>query len=131
MKTASSLVLALLMSTANAQAGRAPTQKITDGDTFRFGREIIRIANIDAPETYRAKCTFERRLGLQAKDRLTQLLASGKVAFKRGDPQDGRLKDRNGRTLATVTVNGKDVGEILIAEGLARRWTGRRQPWCR
>ncbi len=41
------------------------------------------------------------------------------------------LKDRYGRTLATVSVDGQDVGEILIAEGLARPWTGHRQPWCR
>ena len=34
------------------------------------------------------------------------------------------------RTLALVRVNGIDVGEQLIAEGAARRWMGRRQPWC-
>jgi endonuclease YncB( thermonuclease family) len=47
-----------------------------------------------------------------------------------GDPKDGRLKDRHGRLLATITVDGKDVGEIMIAEGLARPWVGKRQPWC-
>ncbi|WP_324252007.1 thermonuclease family protein [Roseibium aggregatum] len=39
-------------------------------------------------------------------------------------------KDKYGRTLARVSVNGIDAGGILIVEGLARPWEGRRQPWC-
>lgn len=103
-----------------------------DGDTIRIGRETIRIASIDAPETgSRAKCESERRLGEAAKRRLAALVASGPVQVTRGDPADGRTFDRYGRTLGTVTVNGRDVGDVLVAEGLAREWTGRRQPWCR
>ncbi|PAP96113.1 thermonuclease family protein [Mesorhizobium wenxiniae] len=40
------------------------------------------------------------------------------------------MKDRYGRTLATIEVDGRDVGDILIGEGLARPWTGKRRPWC-
>jgi len=29
-----------------------------------------------------------------------------------------------------VSAGGVDIGETLIAEGLARRWDGRRHPWC-
>jgi endonuclease YncB( thermonuclease family) len=44
--------------------------------------------------------------------------------------ESGKL-DRYGRTLASVTVNGRDVGEILIGEGLARPYQGgRRGSWC-
>jgi micrococcal nuclease len=39
-------------------------------------------------------------------------------------------RDRYGRTLARVAVGGADLGEALIAAGLARRWDGRRRPWC-
>ncbi|MBS9720142.1 thermonuclease family protein [Tianweitania sp. BSSL-BM11] len=108
-----------------------PIPSITDGDTIRIGRERIRIANIDAPELRKPQCDAERRLAAVAKARLAKLLASGKITLHRGDPQDGRLKDRHGRTLATITVDGRDVGDILVEEGLARPWSGRREPWCR
>ena len=97
--------------------------QVTDGDTLRIDGEKIRIANIDAPEIREAKCDAERRLGIVAKARLEALLNSGDIEVLRGDPQDGRMKDRHGRTLATITVDGRDIGEILIAEKVARPWT--------
>jgi endonuclease YncB( thermonuclease family) len=103
---------------------------VIDGDTIRFGSEAVRIANIDTPEIHRAKCDAEKLLGLVAKRRLVELLSKGDVTINRGDPGSGRLKDRHGRTLATLEVAGNDIGEIMIAEGLARPWSGKRQPWC-
>ena len=103
-----------------------------DGDTIRIGRETIRIATINAPETgSRAKCKSERQLGEAAKRRLAELVASGSVEVARGDPASGRTIDRYGRALGTISVNGRDVGDVLVAEGLAREWTGRRRSWCR
>jgi endonuclease YncB( thermonuclease family) len=104
--------------------------QVVDGDTLWIGEEKVRIANIDAPEIHEPKCDAERRLGLVAKRRLEILLKSGAVSWKRGDPKDGRLADRNGRALGTIAIDGRDVGEMLIAENLARPWTGKRQPWC-
>lgn len=101
-----------------------------DGDTVTFGRERIRIANIDTPEIRHAQCDAEKRLGIVAKRRMAELLASGEVVVRRGDPATGRAKDLHGRTLATIFVEGQDVGDIMIAEGVARPWTGKRQPWC-
>lgn len=103
---------------------------IVDGDTVTIAGDRIRIANIDAPELHRAQCDAERRLAIVAKARIGELLRSGTIAVHIGDPRDGRRKDRHGRTLATITVDGRDVGEIMIAEGLARPWDGRRHPWC-
>ena len=103
---------------------------VIDGDTIVMDKTHIRIANIDAPEIGHPKCDAELRLGEVARRRMVELLESGEIVIHPGDPQDGRLKDRYGRTLATVTVDGRDVGKILIAEGLARPWTGRRMPWC-
>lgn len=37
--------------------------------------------------------------------------------------------ERHGRALARIVVDGLDVGEILVAEGLARRSKPRRG-WC-
>lgn len=96
---------------------------ITDGDTIRCGDERIRLSGIDAPETEQAKCESERTRGLAAKERLRQLLSRGFEVDREG-------VDRYRRTLATVRVNGVDVGEVLIAEGYARPYAGGRRPWC-
>lgn len=97
---------------------------VVDGDTFWLAGEKVRIADIDTPETDQAKCPAERARGLQAKQRLLELMAGRDFAIQR----QGR--DRYGRTLAVVTVGGRSVGQQLVAEGLARRWSGRREPWC-
>lgn len=113
--------LALLLLAAPAWAGDLT---ITDGDTIRAGEERIRLSGIDAAEMNGA-CDAERRLARITRDRLADLLAGGNVEIER----NGR--DRYGRTLATVRVNGVDVGERLVEEGYARVWSGRRENWCR
>ncbi|KAB2732359.1 IS5 family transposase [Brucella intermedia] len=96
-----------------------------DGDTFTFRSERIRIANIDAPEIGHPKCDAERRLGLVARKRLAELLGGGEVEIRRGDPKSGRVRDRYGRSLSIVYVDGRDAGEMLISEELARPWCGK------
>lgn len=103
---------------------------VIDGDTFRCDGRTIRIATIDAPELHTAKCDAERRLAEVAKARLYSLLAGGAVTVDVGDPASGREKDRHGRTLGVAKAGGKDIGAALVAERLARRWTGKRRPWC-
>lgn len=88
---------------------------VVDGDTIWLAGEKIRIENIDTPETDQAKCPAERAAGEQAKRRLQQLVNSGPLYVER------KGTDRYGRTLATVRVNGIDVGVVLVREGLARR----------
>lgn len=99
----------------------------TDGDTLRCGDERIRIVGLDTPETYRAECEDERRLGYTAAGRLQFLLYTRRIEIER---VPGR--DKYGRTLARVLVSGQDVAQILVAEGLARPYDGktRRQSWC-
>jgi endonuclease YncB( thermonuclease family) len=76
----------------------------------------IRLLDIDPPETFRSRCENELKLGLAAKQRLRELLDSGKVTFK----PNGH--DVYGRTLAHVFVDGVDVGQKLLDEGYALRW---------
>ena len=97
-----------------------------DGDTFRLMGETIRIADIDTPETHPSRCTEEAALGAQATERLQQLLNLGPFTLQ---PID-RDQDRYGRALRIVMRGDQSIGETLIAEGLARPWTGSRQPWC-
>ncbi len=121
-------LISLLALLALPTSAFATDLKVLDGDTIVIGKEHIRIANIDAPEIHHFKCDAERRLGLVAKARLSELLMGHPVVIKRGD--GNRMKDRYGRTLAVIAVDGADVGEKLIAEELARPWKGKREPWC-
>lgn len=91
--------------------------------------ETIRIANIDAPEIRHAKCDAERRLGRVERATPQQFLSRGTIAIARGDPESGRKTDRYGRTLADISVDARDVGELLIEREMARPWTGKRRPW--
>ena len=99
---------------------------VIDGDTFRLGGETIRIADIDTPETHPARCEEEAALGAQATERLQALLNAGPFTLQSIE----RDQDRYGRSLRTVTRDGRSIGAMLVAEGLARPWTGSRQPWC-
>jgi endonuclease YncB( thermonuclease family) len=89
---------------------------IIDGDTFALGSERVRLENIDAPETRGSRCEAELVAGLKAKERLASLLRSGPLTIRRMG------EDRYRRTLVRVLVGGRDVGEVLMAEGLALRW---------
>jgi micrococcal nuclease len=100
---------------------------VVDGDTFRFQGDVIRIADIDAPETRDAKCASEAQLAARATVRLAHLLSQGDFDLVRYESRD---RDRYGRLLRVVTRNGASIGQILVSEGLARRWEGRRRPWC-
>lgn len=102
---------------------------VIDGDTIRSDEEHIRLEGIDAAEIGNAKCEAERRLALLSKHRLQQLLGSGSVDIRRNEHP--KKPDRYGRTLAQILVDGEDVGCILIREGYARPWAGRREDWCK
>lgn len=99
---------------------------VVDGDTFWFAGEKYRIADIDTPETHPARCAEEAVLGEAATGRLRDLLNDG--AFSLGEAD--RDTDIHGRKLRIVTRGGESIGERLVSEGLARRWEGRRRPWC-
>jgi micrococcal nuclease len=99
---------------------------VIDGDTFTYERQRIRIADIDAPETHPPRCEQEAELGQQATRRLRALLNDGPFALHAID----RDEDQYGRKLRIVMRDGRSLGGTLVAEGLARPWTGRRRPWC-
>ncbi|MCW4461972.1 thermonuclease family protein [Sphingomonas sp. BT-65] len=100
---------------------------VVDGDTFWMDGAKIRIADIDTPETHPARCAREAELGAAATRRLRALLNSGEVALA----GIGRDTDRYGRQLHLVSVDGRGVGDTLVAEGLARPYAGgRREGWC-
>jgi endonuclease YncB( thermonuclease family) len=114
--------------------------RIIDGDTVALpcavpGRgcaEKVRLLGIDSPETRRPHCERELRLGLEAKQRLAELLRGHPVEIKRSGK-----KDRYGRTLADLKIDDTDVGTTLILDGYALAYrTGadaklvRLKVWC-
>ncbi|WP_320202129.1 thermonuclease family protein (plasmid) [Agrobacterium sp. rho-13.3] len=99
---------------------------VVDGDTIWFRSEKIRIADIDAPEIFSPHCRDERSIGEASRDRLLELLNGGSFTLVAG----WRDTDRFGRKLRTVTRHGRSLGEMLVEEGLARRWNAPRRNWC-
>lgn len=97
-----------------------------DGDTVMWRGETYRLLGFDTPETYRAKCAEERRLGEAAKVKLQALIARpGARIVSRG------VRDRYQRLLGVLLVGGRDVALIAVAEGWGRTYKGgRRKGWC-
>lgn len=116
------LLLALLAAPAAAQQ-RA---EAVDGDSIRAGGRIVRILGIDTPELHGARCPHERQAAELARDFVQRHIADGVYVITR------RAPDRYARPLARVYLrDGRDLAQLLIREGHARRYTGgRRQGWC-
>lgn len=114
-----------------AEAGGAPARivRVIDGDTVVLADgEHVRILNIDTPEMPpRSRCATERDLALAAKARLSEIVRQGdNVTLTR----QGRDRDQYDRQLRRIRVDGQDVGEMLVREGLAQPWRGYKAEWC-
>jgi len=119
---------AALLLIAAAQPDQGRVVYVIDGDTFRLeSGERIRIAGIDAPETHagQAKCKGEIALGRSATARARTLLDGRTVTIM-------RVGRSYSRTVARVTLAGRDVGSELVATGVARWWPRwqRKPDWC-
>ena len=115
--------------------------KVVDGDTvdvdidLGFGiwmkDERVRIMGIDTPES-RTRDLVEKKFGLAAKEKLTELL-QGTPVLKTQINKDGEdMKGKFGRILGDFIIddgyggyeNGSLVTEIMIKEGHAVPYTG-------
>lgn len=128
--------LGLLLSW-RAYAVPAVVDYIIDGDTFTAGVKIdsditisvrVRVINIDTPEI-KGACQSEIDAAYRAKDRLAELLVIGDVVELRNIKDDKYL----GRIDANVILSdGRNVGNILVQENLARPYNGgKRKSWCK
>jgi endonuclease YncB( thermonuclease family) len=127
-------------SISNKNYGSAVVSEVTsiyDGDTFRvnlkgypeiIGNRIgIRINGIDTPEM-RARCEEEKSLARQAKEfAVTQLRRANKVELR------NMKRGKYFRIVADVYVDGKDLGTMLVDNGLAVSYDGghKAKDWCR
>jgi len=116
--------------------------RVVDGDTVDAGGARYRLIGYDTPERGDlARCDAERALAAQATARLQELVASGSARLQRVDcacraGTEGTPRCNYGRLCGTITIDGRDVGDILVGEGLAHRYicAGGRCPrkagWC-
>jgi endonuclease YncB( thermonuclease family) len=100
---------------------------VVDGDTLWHEGTKIRVADIDTPEVGEPKCSSEAALGARATKRMLQLVNAGPFEFQAWENRD---EDKYGRKLRVLVRDGRSLGDILVSEGLARTWSGRREPWC-
>jgi endonuclease YncB( thermonuclease family) len=124
----------------------APNQSgqidVVDGDTVRFKGEVYRLVGFDTPERGdKARCDNERERAEAATARLRSLLASGEANLKRvacacRPRLEGTKNCNYGRLCGSLLIAGRDVGQILISEGLAQAYAcsatscPKRRPWC-
>ena len=90
------------------------TAEASDGDTLRIGTVKVRLFGVDAPEITQRCGGWD--CGRAAAARLAALAGAGPATCT------PRETDRYGRIVATCTVAGVDLGDRLVAEGLARAY---------
>lgn len=137
-KFLSAMILSTVFFASSAWAYGWKVVKVIDGDTVKFevgflpkelGNNIaVRVLEIDTPEKApRAKCAKEAELGKKATEFSTKAVAAAKnidVQLKSWDKYGGRV-------LGHITLDGKDLGKMLIEAGLARPYHGeKKSDWC-
>lgn len=135
MKFTAALLAALISLPAHAIDKCVPGQKrsstetcVVDGDTLWLDGVKIRLEGFDTPEPQTAICggRAEVELAHKASDRLVKLLNGNVWEIQ----YHGLDSTREKRRLATISIDGVDVGDILINEGLARSWPDGKEWWC-
>ncbi|MCE8008899.1 thermonuclease family protein [Aestuariivita sp.] len=86
----------------------------------------VRLTGYDTPETFRPGCTAELHLGRSATVYLEQRLRTAQMIAVE---MEG--KDRYDRLLVRMRLDGRDLAQIMISQGLAVPYDGgRRINWC-
>jgi endonuclease YncB( thermonuclease family) len=137
--------VALLIAATSVHAEPIASQDIyvLDGSTIDIHGQSVRLVGFDVPEEgERARCASERTLAARTAARLRQIIRRGNkidlqmVACACLPGTEGTQRCNNGWPCGHLTVDGKDVGDALVAENLARPFVcsqyscPRRLPWC-
>jgi micrococcal nuclease len=98
---------------------------VIDGDTIEYKGMKFRIVGIDTPEKGKQKEYILEKYGFKNESCLTKYgwLAKEELEKLINSSKEVKVeivgKDPYGRYLAFLYLDGKDVGEILVKEGLA------------
>lgn len=103
---------------------------VVDGDTISLSgyTKRIRLVGFNTPEVFSPQCNRELQAGKRATVRLKELLrTAGTIEFQRvacscKPGTEGTPACNHGRLCGSLLVDGRNVGDILIGEGLAARY---------
>jgi endonuclease YncB( thermonuclease family) len=136
------LLAAAFVFRAHATPIEVSSIEVVDGDTIRVGATTVRLVGFNTPEPgSQAKCEAERTLAAKASWRLRQLVAAGGLTLEQvpcacPPGTEGTQRCNYGRLCGVLKAAGRDVGTVLISEGLAREYLcgrtncPRRASWC-
>jgi len=99
---------------------------VWSGNSFYLRGELIRLADIDAPERYTSACPAASNLSWLSARRLRDLLNA--ASFEIQPAGDGA--STSGGIPSLVTRDGESLGNALVAAGLARPASSTAQDWC-
>jgi endonuclease YncB( thermonuclease family) len=114
-----------------------PITGVVDGDTIRtvypllpksLAKIKIRVYGIDTPEKgWRSKCVKEHNLAIDATNFLKKFIGSTRW-MKLTNYKYGKY---GGRLVAKVEIKGKDISEMMIENGYAVPYYGKKKSsWC-
>lgn len=117
---------------------------VTDGDTIRVDGDLkgTRLVGFNTPEVFSPKCQREGELGAKASARMREIVSTAKLSLTKvacscRPGTEGTDRCNHGRSCGVLRADGRNVGDILISEGLAVPFvcgaTGcppTPRPWC-
>ena len=116
---------------------------VLDGDTIAVKGKTIHLVDFEAPELGRhAHCGLERMLAARATSRLRQIIRADDdidlqvIECSCRPGTEGTRWCNHGRACGYLTVNGRNVGDLLVAENLAHPLVcgqfscPQRKAWC-
>jgi micrococcal nuclease len=116
--------------------------QVIDGDTITVNGKTIHLVGFIAPETHGAQCKAERDLGDKAANRLREIVLAGGLDYSPvmcpcPATTLGKLFCNFVRSCGSLKANGRNVGDILVEEGLAATYSCRKEGcpkmtrlWC-
>lgn len=113
-------ILAGGWSVSGASEEQAKVLKVVDGDTIHVQlsdgkKEKVRVIGIDTPETKDPRKPVQC-FGKEASAQMSRLVNGKTVTLERNPAED---RDKYGRLLRYVALDGEDIGARMIAEGYA------------
>jgi endonuclease YncB( thermonuclease family) len=132
------IIAAILAVCAPASAQPVASIDWHDGDSGTIDGVSFRLADVDAPETGGvgsrggAKCEAERELGAEARAFIVEATEGKALKIT-----SIRAKDDYGRSVVTLSADGRDVGALGLSAGHLRPWvfrgqraTTKKPAWC-
>ncbi len=124
LKTGSILVVLGTVALAAPATGQVTpqttSQATSDNDVVQLGGRNWRLHGIDLPDAQQV-CADGWRAGEESRAALQRLTGGAKLECRNTG------KDQYSRPVATCLVNGEDLGETLVRQGMA--WASLRYTW--